>query len=347
LYSEDYPQFFYNSKRTKKNSHANVGGYPIYLSTLKDKFRALRDDFHKGRLSRLEYLAQRHEFNKLLFEIAQEIKTTEIEKIEIDQKGVLFTFQPFEIKMLSDGGCRSAPLEILNFGSYEKEEAFFVFEAINEGDIIFDVGANLGWYSIQFAKRFKQAIIHAFEPIPQTFSMLQKNIELNNLTNVFLHNFGLGKTDEEAEFFYFKGGSAIASRQNLLENQKASKIECKITSLDLTVARLNLQKLDFLKCDVEGSELDVITGGLQSLKRFLPIIYIELFTEWCQKFGYIPNDVTDVLKEFGYHCFKIQGKNLVQTEEIEDDNDNYNFFFLIPEKHTKFIEKSLKNEQNI
>lgn len=326
-------------KEDKQNTHASVAGYPIYLSTLKEKFRALRQDFLSGRLGMFEYLAQRHEFNKLIFEYAQEIKTTDIEKIEIDQREVIFTLKPFNFKMLSDKGCRSAPLEILNFGSYEKDESSLVFQVVQDGDIILDIGANLGWYSIQLSKRFNNAVIHAFEPIYQTFSVLEKNIKLNNLINVILHNVALGNIEGEADFFYFTGGSAVASRENLLDHRKARKVGCKITTLDSIVSHLDLQKIDFLKCDVEGSELDVIKGGFQSIGKFLPIIYIELFHGWCKKFGYTPDDVVILLKKLGYKCFKIYNKSLVEIDDIKENPIGYNFFFMHPQKHVKLINK--------
>ncbi len=328
---------FLQFRSDKERTHANVAGYPIYLSSLKDKFCALRQDFLSGRLGKFEYLTQRHEFNKLLFEYAREIKTTEIAKVEMDKGEVVFTLNQFDIKMLSDGGCRSAPLEILNFCSYEKDESGIVFQMVQDGDLIIDAGANLGWYSIQLAKRFKNAVIHAFEPIPQTFSVLEKNIKLNGLTNVILHNLALGRTSGVEDFFYFRGGSAIASRRNLLEHGKAGKVGCRIATLDSVVDHLQLQRLDFFKCDVEGSELDVITGGLRSLGRFLPVIYIELFHGWCEKFGYIPDDVVTLLGTLGYKCFKIHKKTLAPVGSIKESSNDFNFFFMSPEKHAELI----------
>lgn len=330
-------------KQDREKSYASVSGYPIYLSTLKEKFRALRQDFLSDRLGMFEYMAQRHEFNKLIFEYSEEIRSTDIERIEIGQGEVIFILKPLEFKMLSDKGCRSAPLEILNFGSYEKDESFLVFQMIEDGNIILDVGANVGWYSIQLAKRYKHAVIHAFEPIPSTFTVLKKNIELNNIPNVTLHNLALGGGEGKTDFFYFQGGSAVASRVNLLNHSKASKVECKITTLDSVVKHFNLQKIDFLKCDVEGSEFDVIKGGLQSISKLLPIIYIELYHGWCEKFGYEPNEVVEFLRKLGYQCFTIHKRALVQIDYIKENIKEYNFFFLAPQKHGGLIKKFGKN----
>lgn len=326
-------------RQDKKNTHASIAGYPIYLSTLKDKFRALKQDFLKHRLGIFEYMAQRHEFNKLLFEYANEIPHTDIEKIEMFDGEVVFILKQFNIKMISDKGCRSVPLEILNFGTYEKDESWFIFQLLQDGDLILDIGAHIGWYSIQFAKRYNNSIIHAFEPLPQTCSVLKKNLKLNNISNVEVHNFALGNVDKTEDFFYFTSGSAIASRRNLLEHSKVSKIKCKVTTLDSIAKHLNLKKINFLKCDVEGSELDVINGGLQSISKFLPVIYIELFHGWCEKFGYVPNDVLALLNSMDYKCFKIHNKSFIQVEEINDTNTDFNFFFISHLNNLELINK--------
>ncbi len=326
-------------KEDKENIHASVAGYPVYLSTLKEKFRALKKDFLRGRLGSLEYMAQRHEFNKLLFEYAHEIKTSEIEKIEIEKGEVIFLLKPFSFKMLSDGGCRSAPLEILNFGSYEKKESFFVLQMVSDGDTVLDIGANVGWYSIQLAKKFKNAVIHAFEPIPQTFLILEKNIKLNDVKNITLHQLALGAQAGQTNFYYFQGGSAVASRVNLLDHKTAIKVECEISTLDLFVENLDLSKVDFIKCDVEGSELDLIKGGRQTIDKFSPIIYIELFHGWCERFGYVPNDVLRFLKDLDYQCFEIHENFLKKIDSIEETTNNYNFFFMSQKKHAALIAK--------
>ena len=328
---------FLQYKEDKKNTHGNIAGYPIYISTLARKFKALKEDFFSGRLGDFEYLSQRHEFNKLLFEYAEQINLTEISKIEIEKDKVLFTLKPFDFKMLSDGGCRSAPLEILNFNSYEENESCFVFQMVQDKDTIIEIGANLGWYSIQFAIRFPNSKIYSFEPVPRTFSFLEKNIELNNIENIQIYNLGMADAERVADFFYFKSGSAVASMMNLLDHESATKIKCSITTLDLIVASLNIQRLDFIKCDVEGAELSVIQGGLESIRKFLPIIYIELYHGWCEKFDYRPDDVMELLKNCGYECFEIHKKSLKRIKNIVSTSKNCNFFFLNKQKHKDLI----------
>jgi FkbM family methyltransferase len=326
-------------KHDKKNIRLSIAGFPIYFSTLKDRFRALRQNLIAGRIGQLEYLAQRNEFNKLIFEYADEIKTTDIEEIEIGQGEVVFMLKPLGIKMLSDKGCRSAPLEILNFGSYEKKESSFLFQMIKDNNVVFDIGANVGWYSIQIASRFDNIIVHSFEPFSQTFQILKKNIKLNNLKNVVLHNIALGESEESADFYHYQNGTTVSSRVNLVDSKHAVKVKCQMSTIDSIVSDLQLSKLDLIKCDVEGSELSVINGGLKSIRTFLPIIYLELFHGLCEKFNYTPDDVIVLLEKFGYRCFKIYENYLSPVKKIGKKYTEYNFFFLSPKKHKKIINK--------
>ncbi len=96
---------------------------PIYETGLKEELASLKDKFQAGDLDRYTYLAEKHEFNKLLLEYVSQIKDSPIESIKILQDALVFTFKaPLNIELETDGGARSAPFEILNFGSYEIED---------------------------------------------------------------------------------------------------------------------------------------------------------------------------------------------------------------------------------
>jgi hypothetical protein len=61
-----------------------------------------------------------------------------------------------------------------------------------------------------------------------------------------------------------------------------------------------VSRLDFVKIDVEGAELDVLKGAVESIKRFHPLIYCEVFEKWAQSFGYTPGDLFAYLAGLGY-----------------------------------------------
>jgi FkbM family methyltransferase len=307
---------------------------------LREKLAALQAQFKDGSLKRYAYITKKHEFNKLLLEYSSLIKDSSIERIEILPNALVFTIKPFNIQLEADGGARSAPFEILNFGSYEPEDESLVYRLIQNGDTVLDIGAHIGWYAINFAKRFPNCKIFCFEPIPFTFEILKSNIERNQVQNTSLHNYGLSNKDEERVFYYFKGGSALASIENLIGHHKTKKIRCKLRTLDKAIADLKIHHVDFIKADVEGAELFVFQGAEQTIKHFRPIIFTELYEGWCKKCGYSAADVLKFLKNLGYEAYQAVGMKLKKVKSLQlTDDERYNYFFLNKIKHDKLIKK--------
>jgi hypothetical protein len=92
---------------------------------------------------------------------------------------------------------------------------------------------------------------------------------------------------------------------------------------------VGLNRLDFIKIDVEGAEKLVIDGGINTIKSLKPIIYCELLRKWSAKFGYHPQDVVKLLAEIGYKCFYLDGENELQRiYEIDDQTSQTNFLFI-------------------
>lgn len=295
--------------------------------------------YKNRKIEKYNYINQMHVFNKNLFYIAERIKNTDIQKIEIQDDLLLFTTRRDNLKFAFNGlDRRGAPFDILNFDSYEKEDEQMILRFLKEGDLILDIGANIGWYSILFSKKFPQATIYSFEPIHETYKYLITNLMLNKANNVFPLNIGISEKDSFSTYYYFPEGSVLASERNLIECSKAKKTTCKVTSLDTFINEQNINKIDFIKCDIEGAELSAITGGIHAIKRFLPIMLIELFERWTLQFGYHPNDVIHLLNQLGYECF-LANKNQLENCPIykETEDERLNFFFLHKEKHRELI----------
>jgi tRNA1(Val) A37 N6-methylase TrmN6 len=79
---------------------------------------------------------------------------------------------------------RVTPVDTFNFDMYEKDDSEMLFKLINDGDTIFDIGANIGWYSIHISKNNPNSTIYSFEPIPETFNQLKANTEINDATPI-------------------------------------------------------------------------------------------------------------------------------------------------------------------
>lgn len=293
----------------------------------------IEEKYRNDEINKQEYIQIMHNMHNSLFEYTEFIKDKDIKKIEITDNGVIITSRNNSIKMVCDkDDHRIAPLEILNFGYYEKTDFDMVMNLVEKGDTIFDIGANIGWYSLNLAKNIKTTEVLSFEPIPKTFDYLKRNVELNQINNIKTFNFGFSDEEKEIEFYYYKEGSGNASLTNLSNMEGTQKIKCAVKKLDAFVS-MNNCSVDFIKCDVEGAELLVFKGGIETIKRDKPIIFTEMLRKWSDKFNYHPNEIIELLTSEGYRCFTAEDVHLVEFYNMDDKTVETNFFFLHGQKH--------------
>ncbi len=163
--------------------------------------------------------------------------------------------------------------------------------------MIFDVGANQGQFSSFFLNNcsISDFTVHAFEPSLKTFEIFKKNI---NDPRIIPNNFGLGKENGEFELFSNEIGSGLAS----LTKRKLDHFnitfnlseKIKIQTLDFYCEEKQINKIDLLKIDVEGHELDVLSGGSKILNSTSMISF---------EFGGCNIDTRTYFQDF-YYFFK-------------------------------------------
>ena len=244
--------------------------------------KEIERNFNDGKINKEEYIHKMHEIHTSLFDYADFIKNKDIKKIVITDDKVTMVSRESDIKLFVDEyDERVIPIEILNFGVYEKETDM-VLKLSNGCSTIMYIGANIGWYSINMSQKNKYSNIFSFEPIPKTFEYLKKNININNASNVNVFNFGFSDEEEDLIFYYYKEGPGNSSLMNLTERENIVKIRCKVKKVDSFVSQEGLS-IDFIKCDVEGAELFVFKGGFKTIERDKPIIFTELSRKWSAK----------------------------------------------------------------
>ena len=195
-------------------------------------------------------------------------------------------------------------LSIREYGEYSELELQTILKFINDGDVIFDIGANIGCFSVPFAKKVGlNGKVYAFEPQKFIFNVLKKNIKCNELNNVKIFNNAVGSTNtilELNDFDYSQPGNfgGIGLKEDY-DNSYCAKIKGtkknKIKTLTLNNF-LNLKKCNFLKIDVESMELSVLKGAKDFIYKFKPIIWIENHREY-------PNYLNKHLLKINYKPF--------------------------------------------
>ena len=303
----------------------------------------LKRSFTDKSILKNDFIDQMHKQHLVLNDFAEELKKTEVYKIEILSDEIIFHFNiggsDKKAKFIVDiEDKRSTPLESFNFDSYEYYDSKMLFTLSRECKTIFDIGANLGWYSIFLALIDNKKRIFSFEPISETFNALKKNISINNVRSIKPFNLALSDEKKEIEMFYSPSLKGASSFKNLQE--KATQTEkIKTNTLDNFIEIASIDSLDFIKCDVEGAELLVVKGGLKSIEKHKPILFLEILRKWAHKFGYHPNEIIEILKSLNYRCFKVKSTKLSEVIEISDSEEATNFFFLDNERHKDLIIK--------
>jgi FkbM family methyltransferase len=157
------------------------------------------------------------------------------------------------------------------YGEFSEGEADAFRQLIAPGQVVLDIGANIGAHTISFAKLVgPDGAVLAFEPQRIVYQMLCGNIALNALTNVFANHLALGRdagTVLVPQLDYARpgnyGGIALGS--------SPSGERVPVVPLD----SLDLPRCDFIKIDVEGMERDVLEGAARTIERFQPTLYVE------------------------------------------------------------------------
>lgn len=171
--------------------------------------------------------------------------------------------------------------------------------------ILLDIGSNIGNHTLYFFKNNIIKSAYCFEPVKDTFQILQKNIEINNLQNkVKLFNIGVGESQGTAQIASYNKSNTGSSQLKI-----SNKGDIPIIAID----EINFeQNISLVKIDVEGFELSVIKGMLNTLKIHKPLIFIEIRNQFFE-------EIIAHLQALGY-----------EFKKIDDDGDyevgNYLFF---------------------
>lgn len=198
------------------------------------------------------------------------------------------------------------------FGSYSKGQLHVLQSLLSQEDVFFDIGANIGVFTLFTAKRIPAGHVHAFEPVSTIFDLLLQNAYKNNFTNISFHNVGLWHEECEKEIFIPQAkskygpiniGQSSLFRSDHLAQEKTERVA--LTCLDHFVEREGIKRLDHIKIDIEGAELFALRGAEQTLRRFRPNILIEINQRGTHTAEYESTDILRYLRTFGYTFYRV------------------------------------------
>ncbi|MEH1789726.1 MAG: FkbM family methyltransferase [Nostoc sp.] len=206
---------------------------------------------------------------------------------------------------------------------------------LNPGDIFIDCGANIGYFSV-LANNLVGKIgkVISIEANPVTFSLLEANLKINNFGTP-IHCALTSEKGEVELFMPTQGGDVYSSlrKGGLVKGESIQSFKVLGRALDDVVKELSLSKVDVVKIDIEGAELDVLQSASHLLSSFRPVVITEYGTNTWPSFGATPEDLKKLAQKHSYQLrvFNLKPKNLVSVTE-ETWLSGYANLILIPEE---------------
>lgn len=158
-------------------------------------------------------------------------------------------------------------------GTYEREACNVFQNLMKKGNVVFDIGAHVGFYTLFSAKCVGQeGAVYAFEPLDRNVGFLKKHVRLNKCKNVII--LGVAVSDKDGFVYFEKGKDNFQGRVVSGGGTKVFSV-----TLDHVVFHKNFSPPDVLKIDVEGGEYAVLRGGMGVLKTYRPHILLSTHGE--------------------------------------------------------------------
>jgi len=188
--------------------------------------------------------------------------------------------------------------ELAIYKIHEPECTSFYKQLLKPGFIVVDLGSNIGYYAILASKIIgKTGKVIAIEPEFKNYSLLKRNLELNNCNNVSIYQYAIGPTNNIYSLFLSKN-SNTHSMLNVKDSTGIKSIKVQTKALDSLLEEVKISHVDLIRMDIEGYEVEAIKGMINTLKNSSPYLAMELH---CDMAGHESiGNLLITLKNFGY-----------------------------------------------
>jgi FkbM family methyltransferase len=211
------------------------------------------------------------------------------------RSGVAFEYSP---AMATDVIIR----ELLINDVFEPHQSEVIRNLLPKDGMFFDVGANIGYFSILGARVVGVGgHVFAFEPVDAIYTLLSKNIELNAVNNIIMP-VKLACFSTSGEMTMIQSEEPSKSHLSYSEGTNTDKVS--VTTLDDFVEQRGISRIDCIKIDAEGADLEVIRGGRRTIERCRPAVILE--TDHLGRFGSSRLDVSRFFESLDYSISEIK-----------------------------------------
>ena len=187
-------------------------------------------------------------------------------------------------------------------GVYEPEETKLVQRLVHPGDIVIDIGANIGYYTLQFAKLVRSAgKVIAFEPDPENFELLRRNVEINGY-NITLERRAVSNRSGRVQLYR----SPLNTADHRIFDSRDGRLSVEVDAVRLDDYLGDLDRVNFIKMDIQGAEGVALDGMIALLERSPGVkILSEFWPEGIAACGTSPDWYLHTLTRLGFKLFDV------------------------------------------
>lgn len=195
------------------------------------------------------------------------------------------------------------------------------YQLAKKAEVILDIGSNTGLYALVACAANKNAKVLAFEPVPNIFQLLKRNIDINGFgEQCDLHQMAISDHNGIAEFSVLTHEVHNVPTSSSLHvqgfrNRRSRIIEVKIATIDAICSNYNDANIDLVKIDVEGFEDRVLRGMKQVIARHQPVIIAECNPDGPYK------KIEDTMVKAGYNIYHLTSKGVIPVDQIKPDRE--------------------------
>mgnify|MGYP000318300651 CR=1 FL=1 len=265
-----------------------------------------------------DYLNSKFDFSKLPY--ALELYNFIHKRMRIEMPEIVDTIHGFKMYLNPDDRTVSTSLAL--YGTYEQGITELFKKVVKKRDIVVDIGANIGYYTLLASKLVgENGKVYAFEPETENYRLLLKNIEINNAKNVIPLQKAVSNKRGTIKLYLHKhnpGAHSIVSK---------SKEFIEVESITLDEFFGMNSKVDVVKIDIEGGEMLALLGMSKIIKSNENIkMFIEFWPYGIRKSGYSPEEFVNELLKHDFKIFDIENKRLKTYEDLKSVKKATNLF---------------------
>ncbi|MEK6280173.1 MAG: FkbM family methyltransferase [Acidobacteriota bacterium] len=217
---------------------------------------------------------------------------------------------------------------------YEVKETNWLRDRVKPDWVFFDVGSNFGYYSMLVSQlSHKQARVYAFEPLARNYDLLNDNKALNGFERLETFKLALSNATGETDFLVPQLGNMGHGKIDVRDDGErggAGSEKVQTTTLDNFVREQGVEKIDFIKVDIEGAEVLFLEGAAETLREFRPLMMMEFNPASLEEFGTSADVLLRMLRALDYKTYRVLANRLEAFEDVKAIEDYCNLI-CVPE----------------